>query len=136
MVQLLTVNSDPSHPVRADFGNQSVRRVLPPPAIWHIYLTRATKLEGRGKKSRKTHSYAKSSFVLGKFEQLILSSAFRPGLYDRMYSFCSPEVAFCVNFIPSMCRDLRTFHGVKFGSADLLRVKDLTHRNSAIYKDF
>ena len=29
-----------------------------------------------------------------------------------------------------MCRDLRAFHGVKFDSADLLRVKDLTFRNS------
>ena len=29
-----------------------------------------------------------------------------------------------------MCRDLRAFHGVKFGLADLLRVKDLTFRNS------
>ena len=29
-----------------------------------------------------------------------------------------------------MCRDLRAFLGVKFGLEDLLRVKDLTFRNS------
>ena len=29
-----------------------------------------------------------------------------------------------------MCRDLRAFHGVEFSSEDLLRVKDLTFRNS------
>ena len=31
-----------------------------------------------------------------------------------------------------MCRNLRTFLGVKFGLEDLLRVKDLTFRNSVI----
>ena len=50
-----------------------------------------------------------------------------------MFSFCSPEVALCVNFIPSrcqICRDLRAFLGVNFALKDLLRVKDLTFRNS------
>ena len=59
---------------------------------------RVKKLEGWGKKSGRTHSFAKSSIVLGKFEQLIWNSVFKPGLYDRMFSFCSTEVAFCDNF--------------------------------------
>ena len=29
-----------------------------------------------------------------------------------------------------ICRDLRSFHGVKFGLKDLLCVKDMTFRNS------
>ena len=58
----------------------------------------------------------------------------QPGLYDRMFSLCPPEVAFCVIFIPSwclICRDLHAFLWVKFGLEDLLRVKDLTFCNSA-----
>ena len=62
---------------------------------------RVKKLEGWVKKSGRIHSFAKSSTVLGKFEQLIWNSVFKPGLYDRMFSFCSPEVAFGNNFIPS-----------------------------------
>ena len=61
------------------------------------------KLVGEGKKSGKIHSFAKSSIVLGKFEQLVWNSVFKPGLYDRMFSICSPEIAFCVTFIPSVC---------------------------------
>ena len=62
------------------------------------------------------------------------NSVFKPRSYDRMVNFCSPKVTFCVNFIPSrcrICRDLRVFIGVKFSLEDLLRVKDLTFRNSA-----
>ena len=58
---------------------------------------RVKKLEGWGKKFGRTFSFAKSSIVLGKFEQLILNSVFKPGLQDRMFSFCSPEVAFGIN---------------------------------------
>ena len=39
-----------------------------------------------------------------KCEQLIWNSFCKPGLYDKMFSLCSPEVAFCVNF----------FLGIKF----------------------
>ena len=60
-------------------------------------------LEGWGKKSGRVHSFAKSSISLGKFEQLIGNSVLKPGLYDRMFSFCSPEVAFCLDFITSRC---------------------------------
>ena len=63
------------------------------------------------------------------------NSVFKPRSYDRMVNFCSPKVTFCVNFIPTtrcrICRDLRVFIGVKFSLEDLLRVKDLTFRNSA-----
>ena len=61
------------------------------------------------------------------------NSVFKPRSYDRMVNFCSPKVTFCVNFIPSrcrICRDLRVFIGVKLSLEDLLRVKDLTFRNS------
>ena len=52
-------------------------------------------LECWGKKSGRTHSFAKSSIVLGKFEQLTgLYDTTR--IYDRMFSLCPPEVAFCV----------------------------------------
>ena len=69
--------------------------------IWRIYPCK--NLEDWGKKSGRIHSFPKSSIVLGEFEKLILNSFFKPGLYDRMFSFCSPEVAFCVDFIPSRC---------------------------------
>ena len=64
---------------------------------------RVKKLEGWGKKSGGTRSLAKSSVVLGKFEQLIWKSVFKPLLYGRVFSFCSPEIDFCVNFIPCRC---------------------------------
>ena len=60
-------------------------------------------MEGWGKKPGRTHSFEKSSIVLGKFEQLMWNSVFNPGLYDRMFSFSSPDIAFGVNFIPSGC---------------------------------
>ena len=59
---------------------------------------RVRKLEGWGKKSERIDSFAKSSIVLCKFDQLIWNSVFKPGLYDRMFSFCSTEVAFCDKF--------------------------------------
>ena len=52
-----------------------------------------------------------------------------------MFSFCSPKVAYCVNFVPSRCKiccDFRAFLGVRFGLEDLLRVKDLTFCNFVV----
>ena len=69
--------------------------------IWRIYLCK--NLEGWGKKSGRVHSFAKSSISLGKFEQLVGNSVLKPGLYDRMFSFCSPEVAYGVIIFPYRC---------------------------------
>ena len=60
---------------------------------------RVKKLEVWGKKSRRIHSIAKSSIVLGKFKQLIWNSVFNPGLYDRMFYRSS----LLWPFFPSMC---------------------------------
>ena len=46
---------------------------------------RLKKLEGWGKKSGRIYSFSQSSIVLGKFEQLILNSFLKTGLYDRMF---------------------------------------------------
>ena len=51
---------------------------------------------------------------------------FKPAIFDTFYPH---EVAIYINFIKfksKICRDLRTFHGVKFGLKDLLCVKDMT----------
>ena len=48
---------------------------------------RVKTLEGWGKKSERIHSFAKSSMILGKFEQLKGYSIFNPGLYDEIYGF-------------------------------------------------
>ena len=42
-------------------------------------------MEGWGKKSGITQSFAKLSIVLGKFEQLNGNSVLKPGVYDRMF---------------------------------------------------
>ena len=80
-------------------------RLHPTVAKCHGYggYIRVRNLDGWGKKSVRTHSFAKSSIVLGKFEQLISNSVFKPGLYDRMFSVCSPEIAFLCYLIPSGC---------------------------------
>ena len=40
---------------------------------------------------------------LSKFEQPIGNSLFKPGLFDKIFSFRSPEEGFCVHFIPFKC---------------------------------
>ena len=54
--------------------------------IWQIYPC-TKKLEDWGKKSGRINSFAKSSIVLDKFEQLVWYSVFKPGLFDRIFSF-------------------------------------------------
>ena len=71
---------------------------------------RVKNLDDWGKKSVRTHNFAKSSIVLGKFEQLISNSVFKPGLYDRMFSFCSPEKAFMLILFLQLLNLLRFTH--------------------------
>ena len=86
-------------------------------------------LEGWGKRWKRPRSFIKLSILL-------VNSTNFDVVLSLNQSYLIPfllEVAIFLNFIQlkcEICRDLLTFHGVKFGVKDLLCVKYMTFRNS------